>query len=160
MASFWMCQLSPYHIMSTWCAASPIYGCSTQDALIILKIGIMVSYMKLYSGPGNGERISPSLGLSLSPYVLYLHTSSMFTSLQRMGGQKYVPNTDLIMSGFHLQLLDIAVFVIREPLAIQTLLPRDPTLHAPTKSVLNLLLRAESSLNCLETFICNTWGCG
>lgn len=87
MAGFWTCHLSPYHIMPTWCIASPVYGRSAQAALMILKIAIMVSYMKLHSTPGNGERICPSWGLSPSPYLLCLHTSSTSTSLQRMEGK-------------------------------------------------------------------------
>ena len=84
--------------------------------------------MKLHPAPRNGERISPSRALSPSPYLLCLHTSSMFTSVQRMGGQKYVLNTDLVMSGFHLQLLDIAQSLLLEshllfkPCSLETLL--------------------------------------
>lgn len=81
MTHFWMCQLSHSHIMSTWWTASPVYDLSTQDALMILKTDVMGSYVKLYPAPGNGERMSPSWGLSLSPFLLCLYTFSMFTSL-------------------------------------------------------------------------------
>jgi len=50
----------------------------------------------------------------------------MFTFLQNMGGQKHVLNTDLIMPGFHLQLLDIAQllesYLIFKPCSLETLL--------------------------------------
>lgn len=139
MAGFWMCHLSPCHIMPTCCTASLIYGCSTQDALMILKIGIMVSYMKLHPAPGNGERMCPSWGLSLFPYLLCLRTS-MFRSLQRMGEQKYVISIDLTMSGFHFQLLDIAQSLLLDshllvkPRSVETLLCMQLSSHFSTFS--------------------------
>lgn len=121
---------------------------STQAALMMIKIGITVSYMKLHPAPGNGEKISPFQRLSSSPYLLCLHTSSMFTSLQSTGGQKYVLDTDLPDDVWLPPLVTVycRVFVIKEPLAIRT--PLHATLHALISSI----LRAESSLNCLEIF--------